>query len=94
MLNPAVNREWKDAFERSGKLIRDLRNHAPQWTIKNQPLEVCLGYHLRGSCYDNCNRKDTHVSPSPANKAVFAQFVATSLTGTSAATVSTAVSSS
>ena len=87
-------REWKEAFERSGKLLRDLRTNAPKWTIRNQQIEVCLGYHLRGSCYDNCNRKDTHVSPSPANKAVFAQFVATSLTGTSAATVSTAVSSS
>jgi hypothetical protein len=94
VLNPTVNREWKDAFERSGKLLRDLRNHAPQWTIKNQPLEVCLSYHLRGSCYDNCNRKDTHLSPSPSNKAVFSKFVATAIDGTSAATVSTAASSS
>jgi len=87
-------REWKEAFERSGKLIRDLRTQAPKWTIRNQQMEVCLGYHLRGSCYENCNRKDTHVPPSPANKAIFAQFVATVLTGSSAVTVATSAPSS
>jgi len=89
-----VNRAWKEAFERSGKLIRDLRTQAPQWTIRNQPREVCLSYHLRGSCYENCNRKDTHVSPTPANKTVFGNFVDTVLTGTSAATATTASTSS
>ena len=94
VLNPSLNREWKDAFERSGKLIRDLRDHAPKWTIKNQQLEVCLSYHLRGSCYENCNRKGTHVTPSPANKAIFSTFVASVLNGTSAATATTGTSSS
>ena len=94
VLNPAAVREWKEAFERSGKLIRDLRTQAPKWTIRNQQMEVCLGYHLRGSCYENCNRKETHVPPSPANKTIFAQFVATVLNGTSAATVSTSAPSS
>ena len=94
VLNPSVNHAWKDAFERSGKLIRDLRSQAPQWTIKNQPMEVCLSYHLRGSCYENCNRKDTHITPSPPNKAAFSKFVTTALDGTSAATVSTTTTSS
>ena len=54
--NPSPNSTWVEKYKESGKKIADLRPHAP----KDGSTEVCLSYHLRGTCYATCARKDTH----------------------------------
>lgn len=48
-----------DAFETSEKSIQELRNIPRQPRVKNA-LALCLSYHLKGSCFDQCRRAKTH----------------------------------
>jgi hypothetical protein len=50
---------YLDAFKGSQKTIPQLRNIAKQPKVKNGTTTLCLSYHLRGSCFDNCRRIDT-----------------------------------
>ena len=54
--NPAPNTGWLNKFAASGKTVGQLRPFAP----KDGDTEICLAYHLKGACFDNCGRKSTH----------------------------------
>ncbi|KAL7578637.1 hypothetical protein ACA910_009782 [Epithemia clementina (nom. ined.)] len=61
--NPALVADWKRALEASNKKIRDIVSSAPDsmdTSDDNKAIPLCLSYHLRGSCYSNCNRLKTH----------------------------------
>ena len=55
--NPAPNAGWQQRYQSSGKTLAQLRAHAPQDTDNT---DMCLSWHLRGSCYSNCSRRSTH----------------------------------
>ena len=52
----------QEAFTNSGTRIAQLREHAPTTTDQatNTTVPICLSYHLRGTCYANCQRASTH----------------------------------
>ena len=66
-----------------------LRQHAPCWTVNGTSQEVCLSYHLRGVCYDNCQRAATHIQPSRTQRATLGKLKEDHLQPGSTATVST-----
>lgn len=49
-----------DAFTASGKTIPILRTISDQPKSTKGGTTLCLSYHLRGLCFDNCGRKPTH----------------------------------
>lgn len=49
-----------DAFTSSGKTIPHLRTVTDQPKSTRGGTTLCLSYHLRGICFDNCGRKPTH----------------------------------
>lgn len=60
--NPTPNSVWTNKFAASGKAVGQLRPYAP----KDGDTEVCLAFHLKGACFDNCGRKSTHKELSGA----------------------------
>ena len=80
--NPHVSSDWKAALERSSKKIRDIATNAPRSTdtdAAGNALPLCLSYHLRGSCYSNCNRAATHRELSATEQPLMAKFVTDNL---------------
>jgi hypothetical protein len=59
VLNPAVNAEWRTKFDESGKTIKDLRND-PRLPPRLDGQRLCLSWHLRGQCFDNCGTTRDH----------------------------------
>jgi hypothetical protein len=70
--NPNVSATWKDKFEACGRSLRDVRDGAP-------PLPLCLSYHLRGGCFDNCSRTASHKPLSATERSTLTDFVAAHL---------------
>ena len=60
--NPNPVAQFTDAYTASGQRIADLRGLAPSTTDRatGTPVELCLSYHLRDTCYANCQRASTH----------------------------------
>ena len=60
--NPSPVPALQTAFNNAGIRIAQLREHAPTTldTTTNTNVPICLSYHLRGSCYSNCQRAVTH----------------------------------
>ena len=80
--NLNVNNAWKEALEKSSRKIRDLAPNAPDSSNhdeNNKPVPLCLSYHLRGSCYTNCNRAVTHRALTPEEDTALAAIVANNL---------------
>ena len=79
--------QFVSAYSESGRRIADLRGAAPQTTDRStgQAVEICLSYHLRGSCYANCQRASTHRNLSTAERRLMSTFVAQHLPATTAA---------
>ena len=80
--NQNVNNAWKEALEKSSRKIRDLAPNAPDSSNRddnNKPVPLCLSYHLRGSCYSNCNRAVTHRALSQEETSALATVVSTNL---------------
>lgn len=93
--NPRVTHAWRSAFESSNKMLADIRSHAPTTQDRGtgQQVDVCLSYHLRGTCFKNCTRRSTHRTLAPLERTRMNQFVgehctpaAGSTTGSSGAT--------
>jgi hypothetical protein len=55
--NPARTQAWMDAFAASPHSLQDIREHAPK---TNDNTDVCLSWHLRGQCVENCQRGTSH----------------------------------
>lgn len=64
-----------DAFKASQKTIPQLRNIAKQPKVKNGTMTLCLSYHLRGSCFDNCRRIETHRKLAKIEEEHMATFI-------------------
>ena len=59
--NPAVNSEWQRRLAQGGRLLREFKSHIPSATATDGTVtELCLSYHIRGLCYENCRRAATH----------------------------------
>ncbi|KAL7574121.1 hypothetical protein ACA910_014808 [Epithemia clementina (nom. ined.)] len=92
--NPTPVAAFQTAFTAANIRIAQLRDHAPTTTDPgtNTTVPLCLSYHLRGSCYANCQRGSTHRTLNAGEKRRMSSFVAQHLpttgqgTGTDAAT--------
>jgi hypothetical protein len=78
-----TNCSWMTKFKDSKRMIRDLRAHAPKDT---NGAELCLSFHLKGTCYTNCRWKASHRVLMGATKRAFQTFIDTHIGGSAAAT--------
>ena len=76
--NPSMVPKWGAAFNNSNTTIRALREFAPSTHDRDTQatIPICLSYHLRGSCYENCQRVSTHRTLSAAERRSMSAFVA------------------
>jgi hypothetical protein len=60
-LHFSTGKSWKDTFGK--QFPRD----RPSWEGK---VKMCMRWHIKGNCYDNCARVTSHVTKDkiPANK--------------------------
>ncbi|KAL7573999.1 hypothetical protein ACA910_002000 [Epithemia clementina (nom. ined.)] len=94
MENPTPVTAFQTAFTAANIRIAQLRDHVPTTTDPgtNTTVPLCLSYHLRGSCYANCQQASTHRTLNAGEKRRMSSFVAQHLpttghgTGTDAAT--------
>jgi hypothetical protein len=76
--NPNVTTGWPQALEASGRRLAELRETAPKTTNRaGQTVPLCLSWHLKGSCYENCSRNGTHRNLAPQEAQAMRQFVTT-----------------
>ena len=78
VVNHNIDNTWKAKLEQSARKIRDIAPHAPassNMDDSNKPVPLCLSYHLRGSCYSNCNRAATHRALSQDENSALAALV-------------------
>ena len=57
ILNTQPVQGWIAAFGNSTKTLGDIREHAPN---TNEGGAVCLSWHLRGQCVEQCPRRAAH----------------------------------
>ena len=83
--NPSTVPEWVAAFNMSNTTIRALKDFAPNTHDRDTQASVpiCLSYHLRGSCYENCQRAATHRALSATERRAMSAFIAQRLGATS-----------
>ena len=83
--NPGLVPEWGAAFNNSNTTIWALREFAPSTHDRDTQatVPICLSYHLRGSCYENCQRASMHRALSAAERRSMSAFVAQRLGTTS-----------
>ena len=76
--NPSIVPEWSATFNNSNTTIRALREFAPSThdRDKQASVPICLSYHLRGSCYENCQWASMHRALSTAKCRSMSTFVA------------------
>jgi hypothetical protein len=67
-----TRREWMTKFSDCGKTIRALREHAPR---DANGEEICLSYHLKGTCFSTCRRRASHRVLTGVGKRNFGTFV-------------------
>lgn len=68
---------WLERFSADKKSIQTLKldgaGKLPK--IRDGSSTICLSYHLRGQCFDNCGSKSTHRKLTAEEHATFQQFV-------------------
>lgn len=75
--NAAPVTAWTEAYAASGFRLQQIRRHAPTTTVAGgAAVELCLSYHLRGTCYSNCERRATHRPLKPGERTAMSNFVA------------------
>jgi hypothetical protein len=71
--NPRPVNAWKDAWVASGRNLRDLpRQHIPK---TGDGTQICLSWHIKGSCFERCEREATHRNLSGTERTAMTQFV-------------------
>ena len=75
MTNPEPNKAWLAAFEQCTKRLADIRDQAPSTKVRGRSVPVCLSYHLRGTCFENCQRASTHKKLPKADETAMQSFV-------------------
>lgn len=73
--NPRPVQAWMTALTESGLRLATVRRHAPSTQHNGRAVDLCLSYHVRGSCFESCERAATHRSPTPAERAALSTFV-------------------
>lgn len=79
--NDELNQTWIYSFKASPKSIQDLRALPASRLPKaaDGKCNICLSFHLRGSCFDNCRNKATHRRLNAAEREAVQQLVSTEL---------------
>ena len=75
--NPAVNPEIKAAMEGRHFQIRELFSDTVRPPTTSSAHPICCFYQLRGYCFANCHRANTHLPLSGPDTAKLCQFVHT-----------------
>ena len=70
-----INTTFLEAFFKSGKTIPQLRDLDVQPKTKNGSAVLCLSYHLRGKCADNCRKIATHRKLEPEEESNMKAFI-------------------
>ena len=85
--NTSLNASWKQAYDNAGIRVQALRDMSDRPTARRdgRDVDICLAYHLRGMCFDNCSRSATHGNLSAAEKTKVQTFVANRLARSSSA---------
>jgi hypothetical protein len=76
-----VSSTWQEAFKASSKSIQDLRG-LPAAKIPKAAdggYNICLSFHLRGSCFDNCRNKQSHRKLNAAERDTMNKLVTSDL---------------
>lgn len=75
--NPAPVTAWLSAWSASNLRLQQVRSHAPKTTdpVTGQEVEICLSYHLKGTCFANCQRRPTHRALNTSERAKMTRFV-------------------
>jgi hypothetical protein len=68
---------WHERFEGNAKSIQTLKNDGGKKLPKtaNGACQICLSYHLKGSCFTNCRNKLSHRKLDTAETTTFQTFV-------------------
>ena len=69
-----IHGEWLKKFEASSKTLAVLKLEKPRPTTVSGS-NLCLSYHLRGKCFDNCRDKATHRALTPGERSTVAAFL-------------------
>ena len=73
--NPTRDVVFRDRFLASGCTLKDLAAHAPTTrTPEGETIALCLSYHLKHRCFENCGRQPTHKPLTVSERADFADF--------------------
>jgi hypothetical protein len=82
LANPNPTLTWQTALDSSAIRLAQLRDVAPHTTdpTTNQLVPLCLSFHLRGSCYGNCQRAATHRPLSAVERRSLQQLVTDHIT--------------
>lgn len=73
--NPRPVQAWITALVDSGLRVGSIRRHAPTTQQGNTRVEICLSYHLRGTCFESCERSNTHRTLTPAERNAMSALV-------------------
>jgi hypothetical protein len=68
VVNDTLSAAFKSKFEASNRTLRDLRDNTPR-------THLCLSYHLRGGCYDNCGRAASHKPLSASDRSTLMDYI-------------------
>jgi hypothetical protein len=62
-------------FQASGRTMADIKAHAPTCTdATGTVLPLCLSYHIRGACFDNCGRAASHRPLTASDRSALTDF--------------------
>ena len=56
---------WHSRFAASAKTVTELKANTDRPTTVQGNHKLCLSFHLRGTCFDNCGDKATHRTLAP-----------------------------
>jgi hypothetical protein len=68
VVNDTLSASFKSKFDASTRTLRDLKENAPH-------THLCLSYHLRGGCYDNCGRAASHKPLSASDRSTLTDYI-------------------
>ena len=72
-----IIQDWHDRLTASGKTVADLKALGLRLlpTTQDRKHKLCLSFHLRGNCFDNCRSKATHRKASDAEQKAMDAFL-------------------
>ena len=71
--------DWHSKFEASTKTVAALKAVETRPSTAQGGNKICLSYHLRGTCFDNCGDKASHRTLVTAENTAMTEFLRTNL---------------